>query len=452
MALKYKYDKETLTAMLIGADEEDRIVEIPKTVSYYKKLYDVRIGSYTYEQSIDFSNTKIKKIIISDGFTSIGNWAFYGCKSLPSITIPNSVTSIGRNAFWRCSSLTSITIPDSVTSIGDGAFGGCENLREFKGKYATENGRCIIVGSRLKAYANKASGTSFTIPDSVTSIGSDAFSGCSSLTSITIPNSVTSIGNCAFRDCSSLTSITIPDSVTSIGDCAFKGCSSLTSITIPNSVTSIRNEAFYGCRCLTSIIIPNSVTSIGERAFNGCRSLTSITIPDSVTSIGDWAFNGCENLREFKGKYVAENGRCIIVGSRLKAYANASGTSFNIPDSVTSIGYGAFSGYKSLTSITIPNSVTSIEKWAFQGCNSLTSVTIPNSVTLIEKWAFYGCESLNVEICNEDGGVNIQPVAFESTAKIKYLGKDAKVTIQTKSEKEETKPKKKGFFARLFGK
>ena len=284
MSLKYKYDKETLTALLIGADEEDRTVEIPKTVSYYKKLYDVRIGSYTYEESIDFSNTKIKKIIISDGFTSIGNHAFYGC-----------------------SSLTSITIPNSVTSIGDGAF-------------------------------------------------------------------------------------------------------------------------------------------------DHCRALTSITIPDSVTTIGNSAFSYCENLREFKGKYVAENGRCIIVGRRLKAYANASGTSFNIPDNVTSIGYGAFKGCSSLTSITIPDSVTLIGYSAFWHCSSLTSITIPNSVTSIEKWAFNDCKSLNVEICNEDGGVNIQPGAFESTAKIKYLGKDAKVTIQTKSEKEETEPKKKGFFARLFGK
>ena len=132
--------------------------------------------------------------------------------------------------------------------------------------------------------------------DRVTSIGKDAFLGCSSLKSITIPNSVTEIASWAFYGCSSLTSITIPNSVTSIGYEAFKGCSSLKSTTIPESVTEIGNSAFKGCSSLTSITIPNSVTYIGFDAFRGCSSLTSITIPESVTSIGEDAFYGCSSL------------------------------------------------------------------------------------------------------------------------------------------------------------
>ena len=176
------------------------------------------------------------------------------------------VTSIGSGAFSECS-LTSVTIPNSVTSIGDEAFYWCGGL------------------------------TSVTIPNSVTSIGSSAFRECSGLTSVTIGNSVTSIGNRAFCLCSSLTSVTIPNSVTSIGDEAFYWCKGLTSVTIGNSVTSIGDRAFENCHNLTSVTIPNSVTTIGNRAFNWCYGLTSVTIPNSVTSIGDGAFY-CKNLTE----------------------------------------------------------------------------------------------------------------------------------------------------------
>ena len=163
----------------------------------------------------------------SESFSSksnlIGNYAFYGCTSLTSMTIPSRVTSIGGDAFGNCTGLTSITIPSSVTSIGDGTFMNCTGL------------------------------TSITIPSSVTSIGDDAFYGCTGLTSITIPSSVTSIGDGAFMNCTGLTSMTILRSVTSIGDDAFNGCTSLTSITIPSSVTSIGNYAFNGCTRITEI-------------------------------------------------------------------------------------------------------------------------------------------------------------------------------------------------------
>ena len=219
-----------------------------------------------YNLSPVYMNSKVKKVVIEKGVTTIGKYAFCNCTSLTDITIPDSVTSIGDFAFRFCSSLTSITISDSVTSIGNWAFLNCSSL------------------------------TSITIPDRVTSIGKDAFYNCSGLTSITIPDSVTSIGDGAFSECSSLTDIVIPSSVTSIGNRAFENCSSLTSITIPDSVTSIGNGAFAGCSSLKSITIPDSVTSIGNRAFENCSSLTSITIPDSVTSIGKSAFYKCSSL------------------------------------------------------------------------------------------------------------------------------------------------------------
>ena len=206
---------------------------------------------------------------------------------------------------------------------------------------------------------------SVTISWGITSIGNNAFMGCTNLSSIEIPNSVTSIGDCAFYNCKSLTSIEIPNSVTSIGGSAFCRCESLTSIEIPNSVTSIEDHTFNNCESLTSIEIPNSVTSIGKRAFYNCRRLTSIEIPNSVTSIEDYTFSRCYQLK-----------------------------SVTIGNSVTSIGDSAFSDCLGLKSVTIGNSVTSIGGSAFLSCISLTSIEIPNSVTSIWDGAFFGCKSL----------------------------------------------------------
>ena len=182
------------------------------------------------------------------------------------IEIPDNVTSIGPFAFFGCKSLTSIILSNNMTSIEGGTFDGCSNM------------------------------SSVTIPDSVTSIGKSAFFGCSSLTSLDIPDGVTDIGSSAFSGCGGLTSITIPDGITSIEFNAFGGCSGLTSIIIPNSVTSIGESAFSRCSGLTSIIIPDSVKTLGTNAFFGCSSLKSITIPDSVTIIERDAFTECNNL------------------------------------------------------------------------------------------------------------------------------------------------------------
>ena len=173
--------------------------------------------------------SSLTSVTIGDSVTAIGGSAFYDCSSLTSVTIPDSVTAIGYEAFCFCTSLTSVTIPDSVTVIAYSAFYGCSSLREFKGKLASDDGRCLIIDGVLNSFA-PAGLTEYSIPDSVTAIGGDAFLGCSSLTSVTIGDSVTAIGSFAFHGCSSLTSVTIPDSVTAIGADAFYCCSSLIEV------------------------------------------------------------------------------------------------------------------------------------------------------------------------------------------------------------------------------
>ena len=228
---------------------------------------------------------------------------------------------------------------------------------------------------------------SVTIPDEVTydnvtysvkTIGADAFSNCTGLTSVTIPNSVTSIGDKTFVSCTGLTSVTIPNSVTSIGYDAFSYCTGLTSVTIPNSVTSIGIGAFFYCTGLTSVTIGNSVTSIGYDAFYDCTGLTSIDVNENNTKYS--SINGI--------LFNKDQSTIIYYPARIKSQT------YEIPNSVTSIGAKAFSYCSGLTSVTIPNSVTSIGADAFYDCRGLTSVTIPNSVTSIGAGAFSNCYRL----------------------------------------------------------
>ena len=360
---------------------------------------------------------------IKEGTKVICDCAFR-CKSvLKTIHIPNSVTQIGSRAFSGCSSLQTIHISNFVRHIGINPFAGCTllYLTSDSPYYKMINGLLISSDGTLISCLSKD--THIHLPNSVTQIGSRAFSGCSSLqtihisnfvrhiginpfagctllyltsdspyykmingllissdgtlisclskdTHIHLPNSVTQIGNGAFFSCDALQSIHLPNSVTYIGDYAFNWCKALQNINIPNSVTHIGDYAFYGCEYLQSIHIPNSVKHIGINPFLGC--LQCINIFYLVTHIGCFQLRLTSDSPYFKvinGLLISSDGTLISCFSR--------DTHIHLPNSVTQIGDAAFGGCEDLQDIHLPNSVTQIGKDAFWGCCSLQTIHIP---------------------------------------------------------------------------
>ena len=371
-------------------------------------------------------------IYIPDNVTSIDGWAFKGCKDIAGIKISESVISIGWGAFEGCKSLSGVYI---------------NNLAKWCSISFSDNCDSNPLYYAHNLYSNDQYVTDLIIPDGVTSVGMNAFHGCTGLVSVTIPDSVTSIGYYAFSGCSGLTSIKVDSgnaTYHSQGNCVIEtankvlvlGCK--TSV-IPDdgSVTSIGKDAFYDCTNLTSITIPNGATSIGDRAFFGCTGLTSITFPNSVASLGDSAFSGCSGLTSIKvasrNAAYHSQGNCVIETAN-KVLVLGCKTSV-IPDdgSVTSIGEGAFLGCTDLMSVIIPDSVKSIGSYAFSGCADLTSITIPSSVKRIGRNAFAGCRSLTC-IMIPDSVKSIGSYAFSGCAdltsitipsSVKSIGKDA---------------------------
>lgn len=396
--------------------------------------------------SLFLKGVEVKGLSIP-GSGELGNYAFYGCKSITNLIIPASVSSIGDWAFAGCKNIANITFyPGNLTWIGSSAFEGCTGLTSL----TLPAGLTMIGGSAFKHCSQISS---VTIPMHVTSIGMNAFYGCSQISSVhiediakwcgiafdgmesnplnyarrlfkdgaevqelTIPKNVTAIRSFAFVNCSNLTSLTIPAGVESIGSYAFVNCSSLASIKVESGNTAYdsrndcnaiietkSNELLYGCK---NTIIPGSVTRIGKRAFYGCKDLASIIIPSSVTSIGGNAFYDCGDLKDV---YVPSLRPWLNISfqdifSNPLAYdglfhvGDEEMHDLVIPEDVTDIKPFAFVSCGSLTSVTIPNSVTSLGKMAFRGCKGLTHATIGDGVTSIETETFALTDLIEVTI------------------------------------------------------
>ena len=377
---------------------------------------------------------------------TIGDYAFSGCSSLVDIGIIDRIQVIGEGAFSDCSSLIRFDLPSTISGIGSYAFSGCSKLRDFNFLYVNDSEENLAIIDN-GVFSGCSSLYDIILPESVTSIGEEAFKGsgiwnidmpnvdsigqgafmdCTNLYRIVLLNSLECIDNNTFSGCGNLKRVEIPRGVTRIGENAFANCISLSEVVIPGNVDSIENEAFSGCSNLAEIVISDGVTTIGSRAFADCISLSKIVIPGSVSWVGN-LFDGCSSLTSVTmHDGVTEIGR--------SAFGGCIGlTTVDIPASVERIGIGAFQGCESLarvnitsleswcqidfdpgwvgtnpleyahhlflngsdlTELIIPDGVTRIGAGVFGGCNSLSAVTIPESVQSIGEKAFVGCDGL----------------------------------------------------------
>lgn len=422
---------------------------------------------YSQEDPSDWAASKelIKAVIIEDGVLSVGDHAFDECISLESVSLPDSIIYVGTAAFRGCSSLESIALPaelpdvfpetfsmctsltevalnrglqsihkeafadctslerielpDGVLYVDPRAFSGCSSLEEItvneeNEAYTSISG--VLFDRELTTvfcYPAGKSGSSYNIPDGITSIGMYAFSECSALKEIRLSSSVSDVDSTAFSGCISLEAVTVDESNGHYASAdgvlfnknmtnliRFPSCIDITEYSVPKSVTGINEEAFEGCFELTSVELPPSLKNIKYSAFKNCSSLQAITIPQKVTFIGDYAFEGCTALESVN--VDPENKNYTSIGGvlfnknaeKLIQYplGRADG-SYEIPDSVSCIGFFAFRGCDSLESIAVPSSITSIQEYAFDNCSSLNTVLYAGSK---EDW-----RSIEIEEGNE---------------------------------------------------
>ena len=371
-------------------------------------------GAVTIPPSVTYNGTTYS-------VTTIGENAFYECTGLTSVNIPNSVTTIRFFAFWNCTGLTSIYIPNSVTDFSEYSFYLCAGLTSIivdsdNPKYDSRDNCNAIIETESNTLVFGCKNT--IIPNSVTSIGDDAFEQCRGLTSITIPNSVTSIGFGAFC-CSGLTSVTIPKSVTSIGRHAFASCSDLTRASIPSRVTSIGDAAFYNCNGLNdvySFIEDPSQITMGTNVF----ARNDGEYPTRTLYVNTWRYMDDSRWSQYFDNFQIPRFEvdgiyykmtdvdevCITSGGNYtgEVIIPETVTYDGITYPVTAIGEMAFYCCHELSSVTIPNSITTIGREAFEA-SGLTSIVIPSSVTFIDEYAFIECDALQSMVVDMDNPV-----------------------------------------------
>jgi uncharacterized repeat protein (TIGR02543 family) len=332
----------------------------------------------------------ISSVIIEDGVTKCGKYAFSNCTALNSISLPASCNSFGTYTFSECTALTSVSFPEGITTTGSWMFYGCTNLVDV------------------------------TLPSTLTEVEVRTFSQ-TGITSIDIPEGVTNIDNYAFYQSTSLASVSLPSTLTRISSSAFEGCSSLASIDLPEGLTNIGYKAFAGCSSLESITIPRTVTTMqtssGSYTFQDCSNLHTV----------NWNAEACADFN----KYNSGSGFTYYT-----PFGNAKPNinSFNFGEHVRIIPSCLCQGMTSLTSVSLPASLQQIHQDAFNGCTGLTSITIPANVTTMQGTVFENCSNLASVTSQATTPPTIQSSTFSgASSKTLYVPHDVDVKAAYRS-------------------
>ena len=412
------------------------------TITYDWKEYEPNCGWGGYISSI-------KKIIIEDGITSVSQYSFYDCENLTEVSIPSSIKSIGYEAFHWCHNVNKVMISglDSWCAIdfenensnplqfgADLYINGKKETQIKIPKGITEM-KPYVFGRSWTNDETKTAITSIQLPDTVTSVGKNAFA-YNYLQSINIPNSVTTIGeeafagnnfstieisenvntieDGAFKNCKELQKIKFPDSAQNLGTMLVANCIKLTDVGLPQGIETITAGMFSSCTSLTKFSVPSTVQLIENYAFFKCSNLTNIELPDQVHTIGDYAFYECTVLNK------------INLPAELKNIGNSAFggcttlTEVIIPDGVMNIGEAAFRGCKSLSNMTIPDTVTEIGSTAFYNCCMLEQFSVPKNIKVISDYTFYGCSKLSL-ITLPSNLVTIGKAAFQDCSALENM-------------------------------
>lgn len=315
--------------------------------------------NYDYVKAVPWYQyaDQIKSIVVENGVTSVGAYAFYGLKNMTAITLPNGVKTIGGYAFKNCTALTDIKLPSTLTKLGESAFYGCSKMPQIQ----IPEGVYTVWAYTFK---NCTSLQEVILPQTLIKLDEAAFYGCSSLKQINIPKEVSIIGIYCFKNCSSLSSIQLPESMTAVREAAFYG-TAISEITIPDKVKTIGRYAFKNCVNLQKIQLPKNLEKIEESAFYANTGLTQIDLPDIVKTIGNYAFRRCSGLQ-----------------------------SVQFSEQLQTIGESAFYGCGSIEEIVLPDNVININGYAFKGCTSLKNVTLSKNLEVLGESAFYGCTGI----------------------------------------------------------
>ncbi len=382
--------------------------------------------------------------------STIADTAFQGCINLTKVTVPQNVEFIGNNAFADCTALESVIISDSVTKIGGYTFSGCTSLKTTK----LPNG---IEKLPEGIFYNCTSLYTIELPQSVQFAENYCFANCTSLKTVSLNEGLKILGDGMFMNCNSVYELNLPEGLEGIGTSCFKNCTGFREMVVPSSVKFIGEYAFNDCTALGSIVLSDNLERIEKNTFEDCVSLGTINIPSNVNYVAGMAFLGCSSIvnvtaDENSTFFVSEQGILMTADRSTLVYypSGKQNQRYTIPESVITVGEGAFVSCKGITDLVIPDTVLTVGEYAlydadsihsvtlskniseipqqfFSRCDSLRSVVIPESVTEIKRSAFSNCKNLNsvslgkkIESIGQRAffGCNLNSITIPSSVKI----------------------------------